>query len=594
MEFLDYIKSAAQYPAAKHGDFSSVEKIALVTNFTDDILQKLLIGICLQNDIYPDIYKTPYKQYNFELKNKQGELYASKPDITFVFFDTNPFKRSEFQTAQGHFEEVLADIEKYARTTEGMVVINTFILSHRGAYGNLVQHDPRLKLIRDYNAELEALAERIPNVIIFDTNRLTHLLGEKNIFDARGTHAFDIPFTHEFMAELAEEWFAIICARHGGAKKCIVLDLDNTLWGGVVGELGARGIALGPDYPGNAFVSFQHALLDFYHRGIILTIASKNNLEDVLEAFRDNSSMVLKEENFSAIKANWNEKADSIREIARELNIGTDSMVFLDDDPVSRERVKRALPEVSVPDFSLQPEEYTSTLYSLKLFHQLSLTDEDRGKGKMYADEQQRKKVLENTGSIDDYIKELNIVMHVSVNNPALIPRVAQLTTKTNQFNLTTRRYSEHDLYQLIDNRDALIFSANVSDRFGDYGTVIEAIIIPGADGIPGSTKIKTVTLNTFLMSCRVMGRGVEYAFMDYVIRELHMRGFTKLDAEFIPTAKNKPAESFLGEHGFTEQNKGNNKTDDKDSATKQYALDIPAYLKAPCSKANKTITITT
>jgi len=579
MEFLDYIKSAAQYSAAKRESFSSVEKITLVTNFTDDILQKLLTGICLQNDFYPEIYKTPYKQYHFELKNDRGGLYIQDPNITFIFFDANPFKRSEFQTTQGHFKEVFIDLERYIRATKGTVVINTFILSYQSAYGNLFQHGPWFKLVQEYNAKLEGLAKQFPNTIIFDTNRLVHLLGEKNIFDARGSHAFDIPFTHEFMATLAEEWFAIIRAGHGGSKKCIVLDLDNTLWGGVVGELGAHGIALGPDYPGNAFVGFQNALLDFYHRGIILAIASKNNLEDVLEAFRDNPFMVLKEENFSAIKANWNEKVDSIREIASELNIGTDSMVFLDDDPLSRERIKLALPEVSVPDFSLRPEEYTQALYSLKLFHQLSLTDEDRQKGKMYADEHQRKKIRENTGNIDDYIKELNIVMHVSVNDASLIPRLAQLTTKTNQFNLTTRRYTEHNISQLID-RGAFVFSANVSDRFGDYGIVIEAIVTPETGG---------AFLDTFLMSCRVMGRGVEYTFIDHVIRELHKRGFTKLAAEFIPTAKNKPSEHFLDEHGFSKQHKK-----DGDGEAMYYTMDVPTYLKAPCSKANKTITITT
>ena len=281
--------------------------------------------------------------------------------------------------------------------------------------GIFSRHSPFFTLVEEYNKRLEELAAELPNLIVFDTNRLVHLLGEKQTFDARGTHAFDIPFTSEFMAMLAEEWTAYVRALMGKTKKCIVLDLDNTLWGGVVGELGPTGIALGPDYPGSAFVAFQHALLDFYERGIILAINSKNNLEDVLEVFKKNSAMVLKEEHFSAIRANWNDKADNLIDIAKELNIGLESMVFFDDDILNRNIVRGRLPEVTVPEFSLPPEDYVKTLYALDVFNQFSLTEEDTKKGKMYAEERQRKQVMKGAKGLDDYIKELNIVMRVEV-----------------------------------------------------------------------------------------------------------------------------------------------------------------------------------
>ncbi len=342
-----------------------------------------------------------------------------------------------------------------------------------------------------------------------------------------------------------------MCVRSWGRRRNASFSISITRSGaGSWEKLGPTGIALGPDYPGNAFVAFQRALLDFYERGIILAINSKNNLEDVLEVFKKNSAMVLKEEHFSAIRANWNDKVDNLIDIAKELNIGLESMVFFDDDILNRNIVRGRLPEVTVPEFSLPPEDYVKTLYALDVFNQFSLTEEDTKKGKMYAEERQRKQVMKGAKGLDDYIKELNIVMRVEVNDSVLVPRLAQLTQKTNQFNLTTKRYAEHDIKKIMED-GGFVFSANVSDKFGDYGTVVEAIVTKDAGSAHGAT------LDTLLMSCRTMGRGVECAFIDHVIRELGRRGFRDLYGEFIPTAKNKPAETFLGDHGFAAKDGG-------------------------------------
>ena len=573
MESLAYLKKAAGYDKVSPDDFSARMKVTILTDFTDDVLKNLFVGAMLSQDIYPVVYKVPYRQYYFELKNSASELYANNPNLTLIFFGTNPFKDSELRVSRDHFERILEDIERYAKATRGIIVMNSFVVSYRGAYGNMAGKGAFFNLIQEYNKRLEELSGRVPNLVILDTNRLVHKLGEKNVFDLRGLYAFDMPFTHEFMTALAEEWTAYARALLGKTKKCIVLDLDNTLWGGIVGELGPLGIALGPDYPGNAFINFQRALLDFYNRGIILAIASKNNPEDADEVFEKNPNMVLKEENFSAVRINWDDKVENIQDIAKELNIGVDSMVFLDDDPLNRALVRERLPGISVPEFSIPPEEYSEKLYDLDLFHQLSLTEEDTRRGRMYAEERQRKKVMASAKSMDEYIKELGIVMSISVNEPAIIPRLAQLTQKTNQFNLTTKRYAEHDIKKFTDGGD-FVFAATVADKFGDYGTVIEAIVTKDAKSA------HSATLDTFLMSCRVMGRGVECAFMDRVIRNLHARGITTLRASFVPTAKNKPAESFLADHGFSK------------SGPAGYALDILEYLRKPCPKLSKAITI--
>ncbi|HUC01319.1 MAG TPA: HAD-IIIC family phosphatase [Candidatus Paceibacterota bacterium] len=576
MKPLEYIR-ASREGAVNLQEVVSGPKINIVTNFTDDILKDMFLGVNFLNGVRPFIYKTPYRQYLFALKDKGSPLYTHKADITFIFFDINPFKDSEFKHVAGHFDEILGDIERYCAAATGTVVFNSFVVSYRGAYGNLFNNDPFFKMIVEYNRRLEDLAARISNLVIFDTNRLAHILGESRVFDLRGLYAFDIPYTHEFMAFLAEEWFAFVRIISGRTKKAIVLDLDNTLWGGIVGELGALGISLGPDYPGNAFVNFQRALREFYDRGVILAIASKNNERDVEEVFEKNPNMVLKKDHFAAIRTNWEDKAQNILEIADELNIGTESMIFLDDDPLTRALVRAKLPGVTVPDFSLPPEEYAAFLYQLDLFNQFSLTDEDAQKGKMYAEERQRKEVMKAVGNVQDYISQLGIVAKVDLNGEGFLPRIAQLTQKTNQFNLTTRRYSEADVKKMIAD-GAFVFSANVSDKFGDYGTVILAIVIPGS----GSE----ATLDTFLMSCRVMGRGIECSFMDHIIRSIAARGIKKLNASFVPTAKNKPADGFLAEHGFAERASG------REGGMREYSLDIPAYLQKPCKNLTKAVII--
>ncbi len=583
MNSLEYLKYASRSAELAPADFSRTVNVNLITNFTDDILKNIFAGVNLCNAVYPVIYKTPYRQYHLELKNEASALFTNKPDLTFIFFDINPFKESTFKSSRAHFDEILADLEGYCKRTTGTVVFNHFVVSYQGAYGNLFRQSPFFDLVQDYNKKIDELAERMPNLAAFDTNRIVHLLGEANVFDLRGLYAFDIPFAQEFMAALAEEWFTFVRALHGGVKKCIVLDLDNTLWGGVVGELGPRGIALGPDYPGNAFMNFQRALLDFYNRGIILAINSKNNIEDVREVFEKNPNMVLKENHFAAIRANWDEKARNIESIAQELNIGTESMVFFDDDQLQREMMRDQHPEVGVPEFSIPPEDYVRTLYALDVFNQPSLTEEDLQKGKMYAEERQRKEVLGTAKDIKEYIAELGIGITVALNDEQLIPRISQLTQKTNQFNVTTKRYSEGDIRKLMED-GARIFSGNVSDKFGDYGTVILAIVLPDL------TAKKEATIDTFLMSCRVMGRGVECRFLDHLADIFHEEGFTKLRALFVPTAKNKPAENFFPEHGF-EQDKGKAK---KAGTGVSCTLSLAEYARHPCDKVNKAITIIT
>ena len=560
MDFLTYLQSYAKIKksSAKGPPPFSIN---MITNFTDDVLEKVLGGICLLENIHPMITRAPYKQYHLVLKDASDALYASKPDISFIFFDINPYQHGEFTDSPAHVEETLSDIRTYCDTIKTLVVMSLSPLPYNSPYGHFFSDDPLFARAKEWNDRLSALTKEVSNLYLFDTNMLVYRCGEEQVRDMRGSYAFDIPFTNDFFVALCHEWFACIQAIRGRSRKCIVLDLDNTLWGGVVGETGPLGIALGPGYPGIAFQNFQRTLLRLWERGIILAIASKNNLADVQEVFKKNPHFILKEEHFAALRANWDDKSDNLTAIAQELNIGTDSMVFIDDSPLERERMRKEHPEVLVPEFSIAPEEYVRTLLSLKVFHQMSLTEEDKKKGRMYAEERQRTAVLKHTKNKKEYIAELGIRLKVFAGADNDIARVSQLTQKTNQYNLTTRRYSEADIRRFLK-EGWHVYSAEVADKFGEYGIVIVALIAP---------EKPVARLDTFLMSCRVMGRDVEFAFLAYLIQRLYAAGYRRMTASFIPTPKNIPSKNFLPDAGFTEK-KGGTK------GTKEYALLIKAH----------------
>lgn len=329
----------------------------------------------------------------------------------------------------------------------------------------------------------------------------------------------------------------------GARKKCIVLDLDNTLWGGVLGEDGIEGIKTGGDYPGNAFQYFQEALISLSRTGIILTICSKNNETDVLEAWEKNPFIKLKKEHISAWRINWNNKADNIRELAKELNIGLDSMVFIDDNPSERELVKQELPMVAVPDFPKKPYglmEFFNNIVQ-EYFRTPSITKEDLDKTGQYKANAERAASLSKFANIDDFIRSLDIKIQISEADQFTIPRASQMTQKTNQFNLTTKRYTEADIKEYIERGDK-IFCASVSDKFGDNG--ITALAIITIDGYKAS-------IDSFLMSCRILGKGIERAFLSAILNSLYKKGIREVSAQYIPTSKNGQVADFYDKNGF-------------------------------------------
>lgn len=323
-------------------------------------------------------------------------------------------------------------------------------------------------------------------------------------------------------------------------KKCIILDLDNTLWGGIVGEDGIDGIALSLQAPGNSFIAFQQALLDYYNRGIILAINSRNNPEDAWNVIKNHPNMILKEHHFAAARINWNDKATNIRELATELNIGLDSMVFFDDDATNREMVKALVPEVAVPDLPVSPKEYTRFLNSLSYFDTEVITDEDKMRGNLYVTERLRKEQEKSFASQAEFLASLSLEMSLYENNDSCVPRLSQLTEKTNQFNTLKRPLSEEEVISYIQSDDYLVCHASLSDTFGDHGVILFSLIKKSKD---------VWNIKSLLMSCRVFGRGVEDVFLSYLIEKARNEGVTKITIESEETPKNVPAREFIEKH---------------------------------------------
>lgn len=320
-------------------------------------------------------------------------------------------------------------------------------------------------------------------------------------------------------------------------KKCIVLDLDNTLWGGVVGEDGPQGIALGISPPGSYFLAFQQALLDLWNKGIILAINSANNFDDAMEVLETNPNMLLKPSHFAAMRINWTDKVENMRSLAQELNIGPDSMVFFDDTPQNRTAMRELLPEVETPELPRDPAEYAQFLHTLPYFKGGAITDEDKMRGNMYVTERLRKESEKSYSSKEDFLKSLRLTLEVHENDESVIPRLAQLSEKTNQFNTHKKPANEKEIKEMMKNSAYAIYHGRVTDIFGDYGITAVAFV---------HKKKKAWTIDPLFMSCRILGRGIEEAFVRAIAEQAVATGVPRLELVFVETPKNAPAHSFV------------------------------------------------
>jgi FkbH-like protein len=385
-------------------------------------------------------------------------------------------------------------------------------------------------------------AGKIRGLRLVDLDAAQRDCGLNRAFDSRQYYLYRQPFTDEFLLRAGRLIGRIILALRRAPQKCIVLDCDNTLWGGIVGEDGVAGIQLGDEFPGTAFRDFQRWLLYWRRQGVFLAISSKNNEADVWEVFAKHDGMVLKREDISAWQINWEPKAEKIPLIAKALNIGTDSLVFIDDNPMEIEYVRSALPEVISVQVPEDPADILATMRALTCFDRLEVTDEDRQRADMMRAEQSRE-ALGASLSKDEFRKSLGLKLDFFPGH-AELERITQLINKTNQFNLTTKRRTLDEVRALAQSPQHRIYGLRVSDKFGDYG--LTGVVVAEI-----SQDRSHWFIDTFLLSCRVLGRGTETALLAALAEAARAESASALFATFIPSAKNAPAASFLSDHGF-------------------------------------------
>jgi FkbH-like protein len=541
--------------------FQKKIKVAILSSFTINGLEEALRVKCAESDITCVTYLCGYGQYNQDILDQSSKLYEFSPDITFMIIDTRSVLSTLFYTPYTipandrriYIDKRVADFVNLVKTfknrTGSKLVLTNCSIPTYSPYGICeVRTEYGLKeMVYDFNARLSDAFRSDPQVFLFDFNSFVAKYGEINVLDYRQFLVGDIKVSLSYIPHLAEELMGYVKANLGVNRKCIVLDLDNTLWGGIIGEDGFDRIDLSLKPPGMAFMEFQRVLLALYQRGVILAINSRNNEDEALRAIRDHPFMVLREEHFATMKINWSDKISNMKEIAQELNIGLDSIVYFDDDPINRELMSKAIPQIKTIDLPDDPSLYASTLMQINDFNTLVMTNEDRNRGEMYREEHKRTELKRSSSNLEDFLKQLEIRVTMKKANNFTIPRIAQLTLKTNQFNLTTRRYQEEDVETLAQDHTKLIGCAQTQDKFGDNG--ITGVYIVNKNHVD-----KEWFIDTFLLSCRVMGRGIEDAMMGYILSKAKEEGVIKVKAEFIPTKKNKPCEQLLPNFGFKKE----------------------------------------
>lgn len=527
-------------------------RLALLRSFTAEPFVPLLRAAAFLGGIDLTVKVGEFNAYAQEILEGNGWLYEFAPDVAILAVETcvvAPELWEEFTDLEPPAREAAAGcvaasfrgwMEAFRARTGAALIVHNLETPAFPAAGVLEQG--QAALIRGINAELERAATSHRGVYVLDYDGLVARNGRDHWHDERKWLTVRLPVRAEKLHALAEEWLRYLHPAAGRLAKVVVTDLDNTLWGGVIGEDGPEGIRLGREYPGAAYRALQRALLDLHHRGILLAIASKNNPEEAMRAIESHPEMLLRPQHFSAFRINWDDKAASLHEIAAELNVGLDALAFIDDNPAERRRIRMELPEVAVIELPEDPLGYARAVRRCPLFERLSLSGEDGERARHYAGRRRREEARRAAGSLDAFYHSLAQKVEVGPLVPETLARAAQLTQKTNQFNLTTRRFTEAQLAGAAAAPGCRVYTARVGDRFGDNGIV--AVCMTRDAGA-------VCEIEAFLMSCRVIGRTIETALLSFLVEEGRARGFERLEGWFAPTRKNAPAADFYRLHGF-------------------------------------------
>ena len=547
---FDYIKLAA---AGKvNPEDRSAARVAVLGFCTTQYYAAVLRGLGEVSGYAMTTYEPEYNTVPQVVLDDRSSLYSFEPDFVVfwtavqavrnVLLSADVTERSE--VAESEIDELIALVRRAAQIPGVTVVVYEFVIPYERAWGNYSsQVDGSLpNVVRRANDRLRALAAEVPNVYTIDTDHLASWTGKQRWFDERLWFYGKSSSHPEVLPHVAGEAVDIFRAVKGKSLKCVALDLDNVLWGGVIGDDGLNGIRLGDLGEGEAYVQFQLWLRELRARGVMLAVCSKNDEARALEPFRKHEAMVLREADISCFIANWVDKAENLRRIAEQLNIGLDSIVFVDDSPFERNLVRELAPEVLVPEMPAAPADFVPYLESLNLFEAVQFSEEDRKRADFYRANLLREDAQARFTSIEEYLASLKMKAIFEPFDDAHLPRITQLVQRTNQFNLTTLRHSAEELAQFADDPEHFPFYATLEDRFGDNGLI--SVVIGKRDG-------ENLEIITWLMSCRVISRRMEEFVLDDLVEVARAAEIEHLIGRYVPTDRNDLVAQHYERLGF-------------------------------------------
>jgi len=527
-------------------------KVAILGDSSTQLLATAIRGYGIEQEYNIEVFDSPYDQIKQQILNYSSDLYLFKPDFVIVcnshvklqntFYKLSKVERIEFADSQ------IEEIERLLSALRENISCNVIYFNFPetgdpvfGSYGNKIPVSYIYQL-RKLNYGLMRLGEKHNNVHIADLAAMYSRVGRSFAFTSSLYVTSDIVYNFDLLPHLAKSIVDIVKAVNGKIVKCVILDLDNTLWGGIIGDDGIENIELGNLGIGKAFTEFQLWLKQLKDRGVILAVCSKNDEAIARYAFENHPEMVLKIDDIAIFVANWENKADNITYIKEFLNIGYDSIVFLDDSQFERNIVRNNLTGVIVPELPEDPADYLDYIQSLNLFETASYTSEDEHRTQLYKEDFVRKEIKRSFIDEDDYLRNLGLnVTHVPFDDYN-IPRITQLIQRSNQFNLRTVRYSEEQLMKIAADEDYLCYAFSLEDKYGKYG-LISTIILKRDDEI--------LFFDTWVMSCRVLNRGLEKYVLNYIVKMAAAKNITYLVGEYIPTAKNGLVKDHYRSLGF-------------------------------------------
>ena len=528
-------------------------RLALVGGYSLYPLHELIEHLCELENHPVELWQGDYDNYLSEIMDDDSELYSFAPQVVFMLpaerrciytgklTDPRELVQAEAQRA---VDSLLELARKVNEKTGAEVITTNFMLPARHDLGAFRSRT----LGSDWSfrkwVNLE-LGLNAPSFLhICDWEFLANRLGGLAARDERSWFESKQPCSSALLVELAREVTQLIFSLKRAPKKVLVLDLDNTLWGGVVADDGLEGIELGDTSPrGEAFKAFQKYIASLKQRGVLLAVCSKNDLDKAQEPFQKHPEMVLRLDDIVSFKANWEPKSENIRAMAPELNLGLDSFVFVDDNPAEIEIVRQFVPEVTTILLGADPSDYVAQLADCRWFEPRSITNEDAERTSQYRSDAQRKNLEASVTDMDSYLASLAMESTISEFVPVDVPRLSQLINKSNQFNLTTHRRSEAEVIAVMNDKNFASFSVRLKDRFGDHGLI--SIVI-------GEKVGDALRIDTWLMSCRVLKRGVEEEVLNELVRLARLKDCQSLLGTFLPTPKNEMVRDFFARMGFT------------------------------------------